>query len=190
MESKKDIDKLTSIGAAPKEFPCPECGAPMEYKLSKNDTFMSCTKYPECTGSRLKDGTVVEPPKPVGKDCPKCGEPLVKRTGRFGDFISCSNYPKCKYIEEDPEERARKDTGIVCTECKKGTIIEKNGKFGPFFACSEYPDCKYAMRARPIGESPDGEKCPECGALMMEGTKTIPNRCSVKTCPMHNPHKM
>jgi hypothetical protein len=24
---------------------------------------------------------------------------------------------------------------------------------------------------------------------MMEGTKTIPERCSNKTCAMHNPHK-
>ena len=25
---------------------------------------------------------------------------------------------------------------------------------------------------------------------MMEGTKTIPERCSNKTCPNHNPHKL
>jgi hypothetical protein len=33
----------------------------------------------------------------------------------------------------------------------------------------------------------DGTKCDE---LMMEGTKTIPERCSDKTCPNHNPHKL
>ncbi len=184
VESKQDVPKLTSLGAAPKEYLCPVCDGTMEYKLSKTGTFMSCKKYPECLGARTDEGEEIQPPKPIGKPCPKCGESLVKRTGRFGEFISCETYPKCKYVEEDPEEKARKDTGVLCTICKKGTIIERQGKFGPFFGCSEYPKCKNTMRARPTGE-----KCPECGALMMEGTKTIPNRCSVKTCPMHNPHK-
>ena len=185
VESKKDIPKLTSLGSAPKECKCPECGGSMEFKLSKTGSFMSCTKFPECHGSRTEEGEVIQPPKPTGKPCPECGEPLVTRTGRFGDFISCQNYPKCKHVEEDPEEKARRDTGVVCTECKKGTIIERQGRFGPFWGCSEYPKCSYTMRAKPIGE-----KCPECGALMMEGTKTIPDRCSIKTCPMHNPHKL
>jgi hypothetical protein len=37
---------------------------------------------------------------------------------------------------------------------------------------------------------PTGKKCGLCGALMMEGSKTIPDRCSDKTCPNYNPHKM
>ena len=185
VESRKDVPKLTSLGPAPKEFPCPVCKAPMEFKLSKTGSFMSCTKFPDCQGSRTETGEEIQPPKPTGKPCPECGEPLVTRTGRFGDFISCQTYPKCKHVEEDPEEKARKDTGIQCTDCKRGTIIERMGRFGPFWGCSEYPKCTYTMRARPTGD-----KCSECGALMMEGTKTIPNRCSIKTCPMHNPHKM
>jgi hypothetical protein len=47
------------------------------------------------------------------------------------------------------------------------------------------PDCKHAIKTKPTGN-----RCPMCNELMMEGTKTIPERCSVKTCPMHNPHKM
>ena len=31
--------------------------------------------------------------------------------------------------------------------------------------------------------------CELCGELMMQGTKTIPERCSNKACPNHNPHK-
>jgi NAD-dependent DNA ligase len=41
------------------------------------------------------------------------------------------------------------------------------------------------MKAKPTGNI-----CKECGSLMMEGTKTIPERCSNKACPMHNPHKI
>ena len=185
VESKKDIPKLTTLGPAPEEYPCPLCGSAMEYKLSKTGTFMSCSRYPDCEGMRTNEGKEIEPPKEIGKPCPKCDGRLVRRSGRFGDFISCGNYPKCKYIEEDPEEKARKDTGVQCVTCKHGTIIERMGKFGPFFGCSEYPKCSVTLRTRPTGEV-----CTECGALMMEGTKTIPNRCSVKTCPMHNPHKM
>ena len=184
VESKKDIEKLTSIGPAPKEFPCPVCGADMEYKLSRSDTFMSCVKYPDCAGSRTKEGEEMKPPEPTGNPCPKCDEPLVRRTGKYGPFVSCGNYPKCRYIEEDPDEQKRRDTGITCTRCKKGTILERQGKFGPFFGCSAYPECSYTMKAKPTGDL-----CPDCGSLMMEGTKTIPDRCSVKTCLMHNPHK-
>ncbi len=185
VDEKKDIPKITSLGPVPEMYSCPECGAVMEYKLSKSGTFMSCTKYPDCRGARTHEGKEIQPPKPIGKPCPTCGEPLVQRTGRFGDFVSCANYPKCKYVEEDPEEKKRRDTGVRCTVCKEGTIIERQGRFGPFFGCSAYPTCNNTMNARPTGET-----CTECGALMMEGTKTIPNRCSVKSCPMHNPHKM
>jgi ssDNA-binding Zn-finger/Zn-ribbon topoisomerase 1 len=51
--------------------------------------------------------------------------------------------------------------------------------------CSNYPDCKNAIKAKPTGNI-----CNMCGSLMMEGTKTIPERCSNKTCPNHNPHKL
>ena len=185
VEAKKDVPKLTSLGPAPKEFLCPICNASMEFKLSKTGTFMSCTKFPDCQGARTKEGEEIKPPTPIGKPCPECGDPLVSRTGRFGDFISCQSYPKCKYIEEDPEEKKRRDTGVQCNICKQGTIIERQGRFGPFWGCSAYPKCKNTMRAKPTGDL-----CSECGALMMEGTKTIPDRCSVKTCPMHNPHKL
>ena len=185
VDAKEDIEKLTTLGDAPEEFKCPKCDASMIYKLSRTGTFMSCSEYPDCDGARTKEGEIIKDPEEIGKNCPKCEKPLVRRTGRYGDFISCSGYPKCKYIEEDPEEKAKKDTGVKCTDCKKGTMVERRGRFGIFFSCSEYPDCKYAIKAKPTGE-----KCKECSSLMMEGTKTIPERCSVKTCPMHNPHKL
>ena len=79
-------------------------------------------------------------------------------------------------------------------KCKKEEIVERKGRFGLFYSCAGYPDCKYAIKAKPIGKTctykrddRDGKKC---GELMMEGTKTIPNRCSDKICPNHNPHKL
>jgi DNA topoisomerase I len=64
-------------------------------------------------------------------------------------------------------------------------MTEKRGRFGIFYSCSNYPKCKNAIKAKPTGNL-----CSICGALMMTGTKTIPERCSVKTCPNHRPDKV
>lgn len=192
--------KITNLGEAPAEFKCPACGADMIIKLGKNGKFMSCSRYPECSGGRTIEGKVMEGPKETGEPCPKCGldkdgkikEPsksgggkLVVREGRFGTFISCSRYPKCKYIKEDPAEVARKMTDVVCPTCGKGNMMERKGRFGIFYSCSNYPDCKNAIKTKPTGRI-----CPMCQSLMMEGTKTIPERCSSKMCPNHRPDKL
>ncbi|MBI2612580.1 type I DNA topoisomerase [Candidatus Kaiserbacteria bacterium] len=185
VKGKEKIPKLTSMGDAPAEFPCPICSGPMEYKLSRTGRFMSCKRFPECLGARKEDGSEIAPPKEIGEACPQCKDgKLIEREGRFGRFIACSNYPKCKFVKQDPNELERAKTGVECPVCKKGEMMERRGKFGVFYACSNYPQCKHAIKAKPTGRT-----CPECGSLMMEGTKTIPERCSNKSCPNHNPHK-
>ena len=186
VKGKDKIAKITSMGDAPEEFPCPICKGPMEYKLSKNGRFMSCKKFPECLGARREDGSEIPPPKELGEACPECKDgKLIEREGRFGRFIACANYPKCKFVKQDPEEAAKAKTGVACPVCKKGEMVERRGRFGTFFACSNYPDCKNTIKARPTGKI-----CDMCGSLMMLGTKTIPERCSNKACPNHNPHKL
>jgi DNA topoisomerase I len=184
LKSKDDIPKQTSLGDAPEEFLCPVCEGSMEYKLAKNGKFMSCKKFPECAGARKEDGTELEPPKGTGEDCPKCGKgELQMREGRFGMFVACSKYPKCKYIKKDAIPPTT--TGIQCPLCQTGEMAERRGRFGIFYSCTNYPDCKNAIKTKPTGNL-----CPLCQSLMMEGSKTIPERCSIKTCPMHNPHKL
>lgn len=186
LKSKEDIEKQTTLGDAPKEYKCPDCGKGMVIKLGKAGKFMSCVDFPDCNGARTIEGKELEGPKEIGRDCPKCKDGrLVEREGRFGKFISCSNYPKCKHIEESEEEKKKKATGVKCPQCEDGEMVERRGRFGIFYSCSNYPDCKHAIKAKPTGK-----KCPMCGALMMEGTKTIPERCSDKNCPNHNPHKL
>jgi len=187
---KDDIPKLTTLGPVEEDFLCPLCEASMDWKLGRGGKFMSCSKFPDCTGARTDEGKVLEGPKEIGEMCPECGEKnedgkLVLREGRFGQFISCARYPKCKFIKEDEETKKANSTGVKCTECKDGEMTKKVGRFGEFYSCSNYPDCKHAIKAKPTGKH-----CPICKALMMEGTKTIPERCSVKTCPMHRPDKM
>jgi len=193
VKEKDKLEKATNLGEAPENIKCPKCGSSMIIKLSRTGKFYSCSKYPECTGALKLDGTEMAGPKETGELCPLCGEKkgkkgggkLVVREGRFGSFISCSNYPKCKFIKQDEEELKKKMTSVICPVCKKGEMMERRGRFGIFYSCSNYPNCKNAIKAKPTGRI-----CELCGSLMMEGTKTIPERCSNKICPNHNPHKL
>ncbi len=195
VKSKEKLEKATNLGDAPENIKCPKCGSSMIIKLSRGGKFYSCSKYPDCEGALMLDGTELKGPEETGEMCPECGEKkgksgggkLVIRQRRdgTGTFISCSRYPKCKFIKKDEAEEAKKRTGVMCPICKVGDISERRGRFGIFYSCSNYPDCKFAIKAKPTGNI-----CKLCGSLMMEGTKTIPERCSNKACKMHNPHKI
>ncbi len=193
VKEKDKLAKATNMGEAPADMKCPKCDASMIVKLARNGKFYSCARYPDCDGARTLEGKELEGPKETGEKCPLCGDKtgkngggkLVIREGRYGAFVSCSRYPKCKFIKEDEEEKKKKMTGVECPVCKKGEMMERRGRFGIFYSCSNYPDCKNAIKAKPTGNI-----CDLCGSLMMEGTKTIPERCSNKMCKMHNPHKI
>lgn len=182
----KTAPKQTDLGAAPEEYKCPVCSSGMVVKLGKSGKFLSCERYPECTGALTFEGKEIEGPKETGEICPECGKgKLVEREGRYGKFISCSNYPKCKFIKKTDEQKESESTGVKCPVCEAGEMTEKRGRYGIFYACSNYPKCKNAIKTKPTGNL-----CEICGALMMEGTKTIPERCSDRNCPNHNPHKI
>jgi DNA topoisomerase-1 len=193
VKAKDKLDKITTLGDADPKFKCPKCNGSMIIKLAKNGKFLSCKKYPDCDGARQIDGVELAGPRDTGELCPKCEKAnLVERDGRFGRFIACGSYPKCKFIKKDETGALGNHTGVPCPMCKKGFMTERKGRFGIFYSCTQYPDCKNAIKARPTGNfcaypKVDGTAC---GALMMDGTKTIPERCSNKTCPNHNPHKL
>ena len=208
---KDKLEKATTMETAPDDILCPVCNKNMVVKLARTGKFYSCALYPECMGARKIDGSIMEGPKDIGRACPKCGIPVVEveilnkdgsvrksrkkkvvelgklviREGRFGNFISCSRYPKCKYIEEDEEERKKRDSGIACPLCKTGNMTERKGRFGIFYSCTNYPTCKNAIKSKPTGNI-----CPMCNSLMMDGTKTIPERCSNSKCQNHRPDKL
>ena len=211
VKEKDKLDKATNLGEAPDNIKCPKCGGKMIIKLSRAGKFYSCANYPDCDGALMLDGTELQGPKDTGEPCPLCGiakpiklnkkgEEIKSRSKKevvlgklivrerrdgTGTFISCSRYPKCKFVKQDEEEVKRKTTDVLCPVCKKAYMMERRGRFGIFYSCANYPDCKNAIKAKPTGNI-----CPMCSSLMMEGTKTIPERCSNKTCPNHNPHKL
>ena len=115
--------------------------------------------------------------------CRREGEKLFLKGERC--YTNKCAVAKRPYAPGQHGEKKKKMSGVQCPTCKKGEMMERRGRFGIFYSCSNYPDCKNAIKAKPTGCI-----CEMCGSLMMDGTKTIPERCSNKTCPNHNPHKL
>ncbi len=184
VKSKNKLEKISNLGDAPADMRCPLCDSSMIIKLSKSGKFLSCSRFPDCTGARTITGDLLEGPKETGRPCPDCKDgKLIERDGKYGRFIACANFPKCKYVEND--EKNQVTTGVKCPMCTTGEMSERKGRFGIFYSWTNYPKCKNAIKSKPTGAL-----CPMCQSLMMEGTKTIPERCSKKECPNHRPDKL
>ncbi|WP_224982757.1 type I DNA topoisomerase [Geomonas agri] len=137
---------------------CPECGKPLVVKLGKFGKFFACTGYPECRYIRPLDKETGEVVEPVVSEevCDKCGSHMLIKDGRFGKYLACSAYPNCKNIQPLVKP---KGTGITCTACGKGELIEKKSRFGKlFYSCNRYPECKFALWDLPVQKP-----CPKCG---------------------------
>ncbi len=93
--AKNDIEKLTNLGAGPKQFPCPECGANMIIKLGRSGTFLSCSRFPDCNGARVIDGSELKPDAPLGTD-PETNLPVYVLKGKFGPYVQIGETPEKK----------------------------------------------------------------------------------------------
>ena len=161
---------------------CPNCGKPMVVKLSRyGKQFLACSGYPECkTALPMEGSTPVEVPadEPTDKKCEKCNGDMVIKTGPYGKYYQCLN-EKCKKRFSIVES-----SGVSCPECEKagriGELVKRKSRYGTFFwGCSKYPDCSFALWAEP-----NGEKCPDCGSLLVKKYLKRGNKiaCSSKTC--------
>jgi len=154
VEAKEDVPKLTTLGPGPKEFPCPDCQATMDKKLGKNGTFLSCSRFPDCTGARLIDGTIPKPEAPIGTH-PETGEPVFVMTGKFGPYVQLGEIPeKIKGKKQEKPRRASlpvdvKAADVTLDEAVKylllprelgahpatgEPIVANSGQFGPYIA--------------------------------------------------------
>lgn len=174
---------------------CPNCGKPMVLRTSKKGTqFLGCSGYPDCKtamslnvlqemeeeqNSAAGEGT----PKTqeiCEEKCEKCGSDMIFKTGPYGKYMECTN-AECKH-----RKPYRRSTGVHCPKCGKGTIVERKSKRGTvFFGCDKYPDCDFVL-----WNEPTGEKCPDCGSLLVKKvlkkgtTVSCSNlKCSYKKLP-------
>ena len=106
LKAKSTAEKITDLGPAPKEFPCPVCGSPMVYKLSRGGKFMSCSRFPDCIGARTETGEILEKKdvEPIGTD-PATGLPVFVLSGRFGPFVQLGETPKGKGASKKEKPR-------------------------------------------------------------------------------------
>jgi DNA topoisomerase-1 len=116
VRAKENIEKITNLGAGPKEFPCPLCGKEMVVKLGRGGKFLSCSTYPTCDGARMIDGSEIKDDVPLGKH-PETGEDIYLLTGRFGPYVQLGKTPeKVKGKKAVPPKRASVPKGKVVSE--------------------------------------------------------------------------
>jgi DNA topoisomerase-3 len=84
---------------------CPRCRAPMRKRSGKFGDFWSCSRFPECRGTRAveaeEDNNAGDGMDQAPVPCPYCFAPLVKRSGPKGPFWGCSRYPACRTTLSD-----------------------------------------------------------------------------------------
>ncbi len=159
--------------AIPSSETCPECGSPMVVKFTKSGQFLSCTRYPECKGTKRADGTERAEAIVTEHICPECGKPLLLREGKRGKFLSCSGYPKCKSSfninEEGQPVPSVVETEHACPKCGKPMALRQSAR-GPFLGCTGYPKCRTTLpvddQGKPITPPTVDVKCSKCGGPM------------------------
>jgi DNA topoisomerase-1 len=149
--AKENIEKLTNLGDAPTEFPCPKCGKPMVIKLGRGGKFLSCGTFPDCDGARTIDGGEIGDSESLGND-PETGLPIFVLDGRFGPYVQLGATPDKKDKKAPKPKRASLPDGKLPadvtleeaihylilprelgTHATTGEPIQANtGKFGPY----------------------------------------------------------
>ena len=171
MEEVNAVMKTAQKMTIETKYKCPNCGKPMVLRSSKTGSqFLGCSGFPDCKTTMSlntiqemeaenEDIEGEEKQKEVCEEkCEKCNSEMVFKLGPYGKYMECTN-PECKH-----RKPYRKSTGVTCPKCGKGTIVERKSKRGTvFFGCDAYPDCDFVL-----WNEPTGEKCPECGSLLVK----------------------
>ncbi|MCM1367477.1 MAG: type I DNA topoisomerase [Roseburia sp.] len=183
IKAAKDDDFTLKEPDEETDYVCDKCGAKMVVKTGRFGKFLACPNYPKCKNTKNLDenGNIAEPKQPETSDvvCDKCGAKMVVKTGRYGKFLACPNYPKCKNIVNiDPAQNKSDDVLPPCPKCGK-PLKKITTRKSVFYGCTGYPNCDFALSARPTSE-----KCPQCGAYLVEKTGKSGKyvKCSSKEC--------
>lgn len=109
--------------------------------------------------------------------CEVCGRRMVIKYGPHGRFLACPGFPECRNTKPYYEK-----IGVACPKCGKDIVMKKTQKGRRYFGCIDNPQCDFM-----VWQKPSGEKCPECGSIMLEkGNKLV---CSKEGCGYISPEK-
>jgi DNA topoisomerase I len=86
VKSKEKLDKATNLGDADPAIKCPKCGSAMTIKLGRAGKFLSCSRYPDCDGALLIDGTEMPKDKVIGIH-PETKAEITLKTGKYGPYV-------------------------------------------------------------------------------------------------------
>jgi DNA topoisomerase-1 len=120
---------------------CPQCGQPLQVRLSQQGRFLGCSGYPECRYTL----DLTDPDKPAekrdefaeGEVCELCGGRMkVIRSGKSA-FLGCEKYPKCKntrpILSDAIQELARE---TACPDCGQKPLQPMSGRYGEYLRCA------------------------------------------------------
>lgn len=151
VKEKDKLNKATNLGEADSKFKCPVCKSSMIIKLGKNGKFLSCSKYPECEGALMMDGTLIKKDEPIGKDS-ETGLPIFVLIGKYGPYVQLgekikgkkdkprmASVPKEKDLSSVTVNDALKYLSLpreLGINPKNEKMISANiGRFGPYVVC-------------------------------------------------------
>jgi len=86
VKAKEKLAKATNLGDANPNLKCPKCGSLMIIKLGRSGKFLSCSKYPDCDGALLIDGTEMPKDKIIGTH-PKTNKEITLKNGKYGPYV-------------------------------------------------------------------------------------------------------
>lgn len=102
--------------------------------------------------------------------CELCGRQMVIKYGPHGRFLACPGFPDCRNTKPYFEK-----IGVACPKCGKDIVLKKTKKGRKYYGCIGNPECDFM-----VWQKPAKEKCPECGAMMLEkGNKLV---CANESC--------
>lgn len=103
-------------------------------------------------------------------ECELCGRMMVIKCGPHGKFLACPGFPECRNTKAHYEK-----IGVPCPKCSEEVVLRKTKKGRKYYGCVNYPECDFMSWSKPTNE-----KCPECGAYLVEkGSKLL---CSGEEC--------
>ncbi len=188
-KNKKEIgdDIRKALRAQHNLGECPKCkeGQLLEIRLKTGQSFVGCSRYPECRNTYpLPQGMLA---LASDQKCDVCGGPKVK-------FVAKGQPPSIVCIDPKCEGARRERTLGKCPACGGDIMVIQSKKGKRFAGCASYPKCKIMYPLPQFGRVvPSGEACDACGAPVVKvwQQKGRPPwvLCINMDCPKRGPKK-